>query len=98
MRTLELANGSIYDCDWCGAVDGVLTANLVGQTDLLPVVAAFRNPESTKCMTFHAGEDQDQTFCGYTRLRMVQLNGWPTGGVLVSLEQDIYNDQNDGRN
>lgn len=87
MRTLELANGSVYDCDWCGAVDGVLTANLVGQTDLLPVVVAFSRPENTRCMTYHAGEDQ--TFCGYTRLRMVQLNGWPTGGVLVSLEQEV---------
>lgn len=87
MRTLELANGTVFDCDWCGAADGMLTANLISQTDLLPVVEAFSDPANTRCLTFHAGEDQ--TFCGYTRLRMAQLRGWPTGGVLVGMGQAV---------
>ena len=86
MYTLRLSDGTELACDWCGASGDILTANLPEETDFAATAETFCDPAKTRCLTFVASSET--TYCGYTRVRYIMRDGWPTGGLLVALEQE----------
>lgn len=86
MHTLRLSDGTEYACDWCAPSGSRLIFNLPDETDFLSLVTALNDPMKTRCMTWIAGTDH--TYCGYTVIAFMQRNGWPTGGILVMMEQE----------
>lgn len=87
MYTLRLSDGTELACDWCGASGDILTANLPEATDIADIANIICDPAKTRCITFVASSET--TYCGYTQPRYIMRDGWPTGGILVALTQEV---------
>ena len=85
MPKLILADGTAMACDWCWGDGGLLTANLPEESDFAALATVMNAPERTRHMSFQA--TSETTYCGYTRIKSMQRDGWPTGGILLMMEQ-----------
>ena len=86
MSKIRLSDGTELACDWCAEAGGILTFNLPEETGFHELAAILDNPRKTRCVAFVASSET--TYCGFTRLKYMMRDGWPTGGILVTLEQE----------
>jgi hypothetical protein len=86
MPKLRLSDGTEYACDWCAYADKSLIFNLPEASGFSELAAILDDPMKTRCIAFVASSET--TYCGYTRIKYMMRDGWPTGGILVTLEQE----------
>lgn len=86
VREIELSNGVKMPCDWCGEAADALTFNLVECRSVAEAVEALDDPKAAKYIIFHYGAREDR-HVGPWALAALALNGWPTGGVLVTMQR-----------
>ena len=84
MRKVILNNGAEFEADWCGAANGALHVDVIGDQTIPELTAAFSDPEATAHIVFEYGEMAD-TFDGYTHLSRVAEGAWRDGATLVTL-------------
>ena len=85
MRTLTLSDGTSYELDWCHADKGIFNLNIKTTDSFMDVAIKFGNRELTNRITATYGEDHEDVYEGYTELQSIQLDGWTTGSVLITL-------------
>lgn len=86
MPKLILADGTDLNCDWCWADNDILTANLPDATDFVALANVMGEHGKTRRMIFQASTET--SYCGYTRIKSMQRDGWPTGGILIMMERE----------
>ena len=88
MYKIILKSGSEYPVDWCGARNGVLSAQLMDDTMTMTEAAtAFSDAEATGKITYQYGEMTDD-YEGYTQLILVQDQRWQGGGIMIQLRRE----------
>lgn len=85
MRTLTLSDGTEYELDWCHADKGIFNINIRTSDSFMEIAMKFGNRELTSRMIAKYGEDHEDVYEGYTELQSIQLDGWETGSVLITL-------------
>ena len=84
MRILILNDGTKHEIYRCGAADNVLWIGLTGETEMIPVINAFSDPEKTEKLTSTYDSEGAHTtvYEGYTNLTIVQKQ---KDGILIAL-------------
>lgn len=85
MLSLTLSDGTVYELDWCHADKGIFNANIKTADSFVEIAMKFGNRELTSRMIAKYGEDHEDVYEGYTELQSIQLDGWETGSVLITL-------------
>ena len=73
MHSLILNDGTTYTLQWISAAGGPLTICLAGEHAVRDLAEAFGDPEKT-ARIIDRGEHTEQTFDGYTDLRVVNAS------------------------
>lgn len=82
---LILNDGTEYELDWCHADKGIFNINIKTTESFMEIAVKFGNRELTNRITAKYGDDHENVYEGYTELQSIQLDGWVTGSVLITL-------------
>lgn len=86
MPTLQLSNGTIYGCPFCGLASvGILYIDIMG-VDLMGALTAFSDTTATAHLEYVSGETQ-KSYDGYTRLIGVEYAYNENAAVRVALRR-----------
>ena len=86
MPKFEIANGTAYDCPFCGLASvGILYVDILGVT-LSDALSVFSVPANTRHMEYRAGEEKI-VYDGYTKILGVEYAYNNTSAVRVSLRR-----------
>lgn len=76
MRTITLADGTVYEVTRCGADGGYLWLNLKDDLSMVEAVQVFDDPTKTITITHDYDGNDHVIFEGYTKLsRLSDLGG-----------------------
>ena len=87
MRTIVLADGTTYNCEWCSNMDGLLDMNLYTDASVIELVAAFGDPDKTARIELRYG-DVVKVYEGYTVLRTLSVAGWKPDTTLIIMGRE----------
>ena len=86
MPRFQIANGTAYECPFCGLASvGILYVDILGVT-LSDALGVFGAPANTRHMEYLAGEEKI-TYDGYTKILGVEYAYNNTSAVRVSLRR-----------
>lgn len=86
MPKFEIANGTAYDCPFCGLASvGILYVDILGVT-LSDALSVFSVPTNTRHMEYRAGEEKI-AYDGYTKIIGVEYAYNDSSAVRVALRR-----------
>lgn len=88
MRTVILANGAAYDCEWASAKPAELGLSVITGDTLLSLATAFGDPANTARIELRSDGAEPRTYEGYTDLRVLNAGGWKEGSTLIILKKE----------
>lgn len=87
MRTITLADDSVYEVSRCGADGGYLWINLTSPLDMVEAVNIFADPEKTATIVHDFDGNDHVIFEGYTKLSRISDLGGIFEVVLQRVEE-----------
>ena len=87
MRTVTLANGAEYTCDWAHVDGDLMDLNVVTPATMPELAAAFGDPANTARIVLSHPEGP-RIYEGYTDLRVLNAGGWAEGATLIILKKE----------
>lgn len=86
MPKFKIANGTAYDCPFCGLASvGILYVDILGVT-LLDALTAFSDSANTRHMEYISGEET-KVYEGYTKIIGVEYAYNDSSAVRVALRR-----------
>ena len=89
MRTITLADGTVFEVTECGAYDGKLWITTTAELDFITGVTVFGDAEKTITITHDYDGNDHVIFEGYTILKQASVL---EGGFTVVLEKEKETD------
>lgn len=92
MPTLQLSNGTIYGCSFCGLASvGILYIDIL-EVNLMGALTAFSDKTATSHLEYVSGDIQ-KSYDGFTRLIGVEYAYNDTSAVRVALRRPYEGEQ-----